>query len=77
MNQTLKINGEAYTVVGVLQEKADSEEGSSDDCVYLPYSVATKLSFSADISSYVFTVKNTDYMEQAKSVLEDYLYGFS
>ena len=75
LNQTLKINGEAYTVVGVLQEKADSEEGSSDDCVYLPYSVATKLSFSADISSYVFTVKNTDYMEQAKSVLEDYLYG--
>ena len=65
----------SYTVVGVLQEKADSEEGSSDDCVYLPYSVATKLSFSADISSYVFTVKNTDYMEQAKSVLEDYLYG--
>ena len=44
LNQTLKINGEAYTVVGVLQEKADSEEGSSDDCVYLPYSVATKLS---------------------------------
>ena len=75
LNQTLKINGEAYTVVGVLQEKADSEEGSSDDCVYLPYSVATKLSFSADISSYVFTVKNTDYMEQAKRVLEDYLSG--
>lgn len=74
LNQTLKINGEAYTVVGILQEKADSEEGSSDDCVYLPYSVATKLSFSADISSYVFTVGNVDNMDEAKTVLKDYLY---
>ncbi len=74
LDQILKINGEAYTVVGVLQEKADSEEGSSDDCVYLPYSVATKLSFSADISSYVFTVTNVDHMEEAKTVLKDFLY---
>lgn len=74
LNQTIKINGGAYTVVGILQEKADSEERSADDCVYLPYSVATKLSFSADISSYVFTVRNVDKMEQAKAVLKDYLY---
>lgn len=74
LNQTVKINGEAYTVVGILQEKAESEEGSSDDCVYLPYSVATKLSFSADISSYTFTVNNVDDMETAKTVLKNELY---
>lgn len=74
LNQTVKINGEAYTVIGILQEKAESEEGSSDDCVYLPYSVATKLSFSADISSYTFTVNNVDDMETAKTVLKNELY---
>ncbi|WP_195984261.1 ABC transporter permease [Clostridium sp. D33t1_170424_F3] len=74
LSQTVKINGEAYTVIGILQEKADSEEGSSDDCVYLPYSVATKLSFSADISSYTFIVNNVDDMETAKTVLKSELY---
>ena len=53
LDQILKINGEAYTVVGVLQEKADSEEGSSDDCVISPLFGGDKTSFSADISSYV------------------------
>ena len=74
LGQTIKINGEAYTVIGVLQEKADSEESSADDCAYLPYSVATKLSFSADISSYVFVVSDVDQMDQAKAVLKEYLY---
>lgn len=74
LSQTVKINGEAYTVIGILQEKAESEEGSSDDCVYLPYSVATKLSFSANISSYTFTVNNVDDMETAKTVLKNKLY---
>ena len=75
IGQVLKLNGEPYTVVGLLQEKADSEERSSDDCVYLPYSTATKLSRSADISSYTFVVADIDNMEAAKDFLEEQLYN--
>ena len=74
LGQDIKINGERYQIVGILEEKADSEEGSSDDCLYLPYSIATKLSRSADISSYVLTVKDTDNIEIAKSFLESWLF---
>lgn len=74
IGQTLKINGEAYTIVGVLEEKADSEEGSSDDCVFLPYSSATKLTRSADISSYTFVIRDLDTMDSCKSFLENELF---
>ena len=75
VGQVVKLNGEPYTVVGLLQEKADSEERSSDDCVYLPYSTATKLSRSADISSYTFVVADIGSMDSAKEFLKDQLYN--
>ena len=37
VGQTLKINGNIITIVGALDEKDDSTAGSSDDCLYLPY----------------------------------------
>ncbi len=73
LGQTLKINGEPYTVVGVLGEKADSEEGSSDDCIYLPYSSAAKLSMNSDITSYTFTA-DSSRMEMAQAAIESALY---
>lgn len=74
IGQTLKINGEAFTIIGVLEEKAESEEGSSDDCVFLPYSSATKLTRSADISSYTFVIRDLDTMDLCKAFLENELY---
>ena len=73
LGQTIKLNGEPYTVVGVLAEKAGSEEGSSDDAIYLPYTSAAKLSMSSDITSYIFTV-DSDRIEQAQAVIESALY---
>ena len=41
IGQTLKINGNTFTVIGVLEESADSEESSSDDAILIPYTVAS------------------------------------
>ena len=73
LGQTVKLNGEPYTVAGVLAEKADSEEGSSDDAIYLPYTSAAKLSMSSDITSYIFTA-DSDRIEQAQALIESALY---
>ena len=73
LGQTIKINGLAHTVVGVLEEQGDSSEGSSDDCIFLPYTSATKLSGNGVISAYVLTVSDVDNISVSKALLETQL----
>ena len=70
LGQTLKINGVAHTIVGVLEEQGDSSESSSDDCVFLPYTSATKLIGNGVISAYVLTVADVDQISVSKALLE-------
>ena len=75
VGQTLKLNGTTFTVVGVMAQKdSQLEEGGTDDCVFLPYSTAARLSFTGTISSYTITVQNTDNIAEAKTFLENKLY---
>ena len=75
VGQTLKINGTTFTVVGVMAQKdSQLEEGGTDDCVFLPYSTAARLSFTGTVSSYTMTVQNTDNISEAKTFLENKLY---
>ena len=75
MGQTLRINGNSFTIVGVMgMEGTELEEGGTDDCVFLPYSTAARLSFTGTISSYTITVQDTDQISQAKTTLENALY---
>ena len=75
VGQTLKLNGTTFTVVGVMAQKdSQLEEGGTDDCVFLPYSTAARLSFTGTVSSYTMTVQNTDNISEAKTFLENKLY---
>ena len=74
VGQTLKLNGTTFTVVGVMAQKDSQEEGGTDDCVFLPYSTAARLSFTGTVSSYTMTVQNTDNISEAKTFLENKLY---
>ena len=76
VGQTLKINGTSYTIVGVMDaQSTDLEEGGTDDCVFVPYSTAARLSFTGTISSYTMTVRDTDRISEAKAAVEGWLYG--
>ncbi len=70
LGETIKINGEPYTIVGVLEEQADSTEGSSDQSLYLPYKNATKMSWNSSINTYVVSMKDANNMDTAKMTLE-------
>ena len=70
LDKTIKINGEPYTIVGVLEEKADSSEGSTDQCLYIPYTNAAKMSWNSNISNYVVSMNDANDMDRAKMVLE-------
>lgn len=74
LGETIKINGEPYTIVGVLEEKADGEQGTDDDKIFMPYTVASRLSRMGTISSYMFSAATTDTMTMAKRTIEQELY---
>ncbi len=76
VGQTLRVGGQALTIVGVLAQQEDGmEEGGSDDCLYLPYSTAARLGGSR-VSSYVVTMTDEERMDQSKAALESALYAF-
>lgn len=74
LGQTLKLGGTPFTIVGVLEEAADSTEASTDDAVYLPYSTASRLSYTGNINSYTLTVTDVDNAAASKEVVENALY---
>lgn len=74
IGDTLKINGQVYEIVGIQAEKADSEVGSSDDVIFIPYSNAARLAGSTKISNYIIAAHNADIVEQGEDILDTYLY---
>ena len=74
LNQTVKVNGYAFTIVGVAerQDEDELEEGGTDDFLWMPYSIATKLSRSADITSYTFATITTDNTDNCKTDIQNY-----
>jgi len=75
VGQTLKINGTQFTVAGVFEETAGSEDGSTDDIIVIPYTVAQKLSYNGKISSYTFTGADKDKIDITKKTIENFLYS--
>lgn len=70
IGKVLKIDGDAYTIVGVLSEEADNEESSTDDAVYIPYTNAAKLSWAREISSYSFSAASEDSIDAAEALIK-------
>ena len=74
VGKTLKLNGEQFTIVGTMAEKADGEERSNDNAIILPYTTATRLSANANISSYIISVVDENRATESRFVLEGELY---
>jgi len=75
IGDSIKIDGQVYTIVGFQEEQADSEANSTDDRIYIPYSNAVRLAGSSDISNYTFATTDTIYVEQGEELLDNYLYS--
>ena len=73
VGQTLRVGGQSLEIVGVLEQKGETlEEGGSDDCLYLPYTTAERLSASA--STYTVTMRDEDYIDESIAALKASLY---
>ncbi|MDD6638705.1 MAG: ABC transporter permease [Lachnospiraceae bacterium] len=76
VGKTLRIGSEDYVIVGLLAEKSDSTQWSSDDCIYAPYTLISRAYGSAQPSSYTLKMVDPDHSSVAQQKLEDYLYSF-
>ena len=74
IGETVKINGEPFRVVGMIEESADSESGSADDAVVIPYTVASRILGNARLSNYTLQLTEESLHEEATDVLEAFLY---
>lgn len=78
LGQDIKLNGDNYTVVGVVERQTESasdfEDGCTDDFVWIPYSRAVKMSRNAIINNYIFTSYDINDTEQCTAALKDFLY---
>ncbi len=73
LGEKIKINGNGFTVVGVLKETAESEEGSDDDKILIPYTTAQKIAYTR-ANTYTVSAMTKDDVSAAKEKLEGFLY---
>ena len=76
VGQTIKLGPYKFRIVGVLNAKVNNtsmQQGSDDDCIYLPYTIAVRLSNTAMASSYIAIMSDESKANEAKAVVEAYL----
>ena len=74
IGQSIKIGREWYTIVGVLEAKIDdpsNQEGSSDDCIFVPYTTAMRVSGISTASSYAVLVSDEKNISKGKAIIEN------
>lgn len=76
IEDSIKINGKPFSIVGVIetQDEDNFDEGGLDDFIWIPYTVATKMSRNGFINNYVLTSTDTDYTDEITNKLKDKLY---
>ena len=76
IDETIKIGGYAYRVVGVVerQDEDSLDDGGTDDFVWLPYSCAIKMARNANINNYTFTIMDLTTASEATALIENFLY---
>ena len=74
LGKTMTINGVPFTVIGVLEQKADNSEGSGDDVVFVPYGNAMNLNGSGWVNLYLFNSADKNSANVAKGIIENRLF---
>ena len=74
VGQEIKINGEIFTVIGVLEEKSNSTEGTDDDKIIIPYTTAKRLLRNSTIRNFYVQGKTPELVDQAMAKLEEFLF---
>lgn len=73
VGQKININGDKYTVVGVLAKVGSTMGTNVDNMIILPFTTAKYLSSNLSINNLYLKVKDENYIEKTTSLIENYL----
>lgn len=73
INQTIKLNGDNYTVVGVLKESGETLGTSVDEAIIIPFSTLTYLNSDSQINSLYLTVIDESKIDFTINIIENYI----
>ena len=73
LGEKMKINGQMFSVVGVLEEKDDGQDDGADDMVIIPITVAQRLFSTSTIRNFAIQATSPDTVESAMDKLEAFL----
>lgn len=74
--ETVKVNGYAFKIVGIAEQQEDNmDDGGSDDFLWMPYSQAVKMARNANVNNYTFTITDLTKAGDDTTLIEDFLYG--
>lgn len=73
IGQEIKMNGDNYTVVGVLTAKGTSMGNNVDDMIIIPFTTAKYLGSDTSISQLYIKVENDDIIDMTTEIIENYV----
>ena len=74
IGRNLKIDGNSFKIVGIMEEKASGMAGGDDDMILIPYPVAQKLFNTEYVNMFYFTYENGDVSEEVIDKIDKYFY---
>lgn len=76
VGQEIRINGEVFTVVGVLdQMESELTEWGDDSGVYIPYTRAMRLFKNNSVTEYTVTSVDENNSKEAEALIKNFLYN--
>lgn len=73
LGRSVKINGQIFKVVGLLQEKNSSQDGTEDDQVIIPVEVAQRLSRASNIRNFLVQATTPETVDAAITKLTEFM----
>ena len=75
IGRNLKIDGNSFKIVGIMEEKASGMAGGDDDMILIPYPVAQKLFNTEYVNMFYFTYENGDVSEEVIDKIDKHFYN--
>lgn len=73
IGEKIKIDGNVFTVVGVLEEKGGGQENSEDDTIIIPVTTAQRIFMNSRVTSFEVLAASSEVVDQAQVAIEDYM----